>query len=175
MKNLKPPNIGARNFKTALAVFLCIFLFDIINRPYPFYACIAAVICMKGSINDSLKIGKNRMIGSSIGGIIGLILTFIVDIFKLPSYHALITGIGIIAAIYLCNNVLKKSGSVTIACILVIAIMENLKGNISYLYALNRIIDTFIGIIIAILVNKYIYNYEKKLIKQIESDIKSSN
>ena len=60
MKGLALPKIGARNLKTALAVTLCIGFFELIHRQYPFYACIAAVICMKDTVENSYKILRNN-------------------------------------------------------------------------------------------------------------------
>ncbi|GKX27524.1 hypothetical protein SH1V18_00040 [Vallitalea longa] len=140
--------IGSRNIKTAISVFICISIFQLLNRPYPFYACIAAVICMKNNFQNSFVIGKNRMIGTTIGGTIGLALTLI---FGNPS---IVVGLGIVLVIYLCN-LCKQSDSIVIACIVFIAIMTNLKGTPSYIYAVNRVIDTFIGIIVSIVVNVF--------------------
>ncbi|MGL5244326.1 MAG: FUSC family protein [Sarcina sp.] len=172
MQNLKLPKIGARNLKTALAVVLCVLLFKVSYRPYPFYACIAAVICMKDNVKSSVKIGKNRMVGTLIGGLVGLIITILAKYLYLQNFSALLTGLGIIITIYSCNLCNKKE-SVTIACIVLIAIMVNLKGTAPFAYALNRILDTFVGIIIALLINKFICNNEKlKLEKKIKTDIK---
>lgn len=149
--------IGSRNIKTAISVFICISIFQLLNRPYPFYACIAAVICMKNNFQNSFVIGKNRMIGTTIGGLIGLVLSLIVG------NPSIVVGLGIVLVIYSCN-LCKQSDSIVIACIVFIAIMTNLKGTPSYIYAINRIIDTFIGIIVSILVNVFpqIKNVVKK-------------
>ncbi|QUH27924.1 FUSC family protein [Vallitalea guaymasensis] len=140
--------IGSRNIKTAISVFICICIFQLLNRPYPFYACIAAVICMKNSIQNSFVVGKNRMIGTTIGGVIGLILALVFG------NYSIVVGLGIVLVIYLCN-LCKQSDSIVIACIVFIAIMTNLKGTPSHIYAVNRVIDTFIGIIVSIIVNVF--------------------
>ena len=156
MKGLALPKIGARNLKTALAVTLCIGFFELIHRQYPFYACIASVICMKDTVESTFSMGKNRLIGTLLGGLIGVLFIFIVDnILFLQSINSLVTAVGVIGAIYLCN-IIKKPGSVTICCIVFIGIMINYDGPASYSYAIGRSIDTSIGIIIAIFINKYI-------------------
>ncbi len=168
MKGFTLPKIGARNLKTALAVSLCIIIFELIGRPYPFYACIAAVICMKDTVENSMSMGKSRMIGTITGACVGILLTFIARSFNLTNFQGIITGIGIVLTIYLLN-VFKKNGSVVIACIVCIAIMTNLHGRTPYSYAINRVIDTFIGIIIALLINNYIYKYRKIVKKDLEN------
>ena len=143
------PKIGLRTLKTGFSVFLCVALFHLLNRPYPFYAAIAAVICMKVSISTSFTMGKSRMMGTLIGGTTGLI-------FSLFTHdNSFFCGIGIILVIYLCNFFHQKS-SAAIACIVFTAIMTILKGVPSTVYAINRIIDTFIGIIISIIINKFV-------------------
>lgn len=168
MKGLALPKIGARNLKTALAVTLCIGFFELIHRQYPFYACIAAVICMKDTVENSYNMGKTRMIGTITGGLVGLSFTFIALTFNITNFPGLITGVGIVLTIYLLN-LFNKKGSVSIACIVLIAIMTNLHGKAPYAYAFDRIIDTLIGIVVALLINKYIYKYENKVKKDIEN------
>ncbi|WP_373898159.1 aromatic acid exporter family protein [Haloimpatiens sp. FM7315] len=156
--------IGMRNLKTALSVFLCIVTLHVMKMPYPFYACIAAVICMQSSVFNSFKVGKNRMIGTSIGALIGLILAL------LSPESSILTGIGIIIVIYLCN-LLNKKNSITIGCIVFLAIMTNLKGQDPFKYSTTRLLETFVGIAIAVIVNYLVFppNY----LNQIYSDCKS--
>ena len=156
MNRFEFPKVGYRNLKTALAVFICMVLFELAGDKNPFYACIAAVICMKDTVESTFSMGKNRLIGTLLGGLIGVLFIFIVDnILFLQSINSLVTAVGVIGAIYLCN-IIKKPGSVTICCIVSIGIMINYDGPASYSYAIGRSIDTSIGIIIAIFINKYI-------------------
>lgn len=141
--------IGLRNIKTALAVSMCILLFQVFDRPYPFYACIAAVICMQRSVEHSFRVGRDRMIGTVLGGLVGLGIYLIMG----PSWYA--TGLGIVIVIALCNR-FGKQASVSIACIVLIAILTNLKEVTAVAYAANRVLDTLIGIVVALLVNRMI-------------------
>ncbi len=147
--------VGLRNIKTALAVTVCMVIFNFIGRENAFYACIAAVICMKDTVSSSFAMGKNRLIGTILGGVFGIVIIFImIKIPLLYAYNSFVTGLGIVAVIYTCN-LFNKPGSVTIACIVLIGIMINYSGPQSYAYAVGRSIDTAIGIIVAILINKY--------------------
>lgn len=157
--------IGSRNIKTAISVFICISIFQLLNRPYPFYACIAAVICMQKSVQNSFETGKSRMIGTVIGGVIGYILSITMG------NSALVCGLGIIFVIYSCN-LFKQNSSVAIACIVFIAIMTNLKGVPAHIYAVNRVIDTFIGILVSIFINRFI-NFKKIKLKFIDLEDKN--
>lgn len=153
------PKIDMLSIKTAISVFLCVVLFKFLHRPYPFYACIAAISCMRDTSCNSYSAGKSRVIGTCIGAAIGLMFF----IFLKPT--AIYCGIGIVIVIYLCN-LFKKNSSIVISCIVFIAIMTNLKDMPSDTYAINRIIDTTIGVIIAVLVNKF---FEIKYIKNLKN------
>jgi hypothetical protein len=49
------PRIGMRNIKTSTAVFLCLLIFQLINRENSIQACIAAVICMQNTVVGAFK------------------------------------------------------------------------------------------------------------------------
>ncbi len=144
--NIKFKKIGMRNIKTAIAVCISILISEILNMEYPFYAAIASVISMQGSVEGSLKAGKNRMVGTSIGAFVGFIFSSI-----MPG-NILFIGIGIVCVIYLCNLFNIKEAS-SIGCIVFCAIMINLKESNPLFYSINRLLDTFVGIIVSIVVN----------------------
>ena len=156
MDKINLPKVGLRNIKTALAVFICIIVFPLFNEDSnPFYACIAAVICMKDTIPNTFKIGIDRIIGTVLGGIMGIIFIFLIK--NAPNNNlvtAIASALGIVILIYICTCI-KKPGSVTISCIVLIGVILN-HGEDSYSYAIFRSIDTTVGIVIAYLVNKYI-------------------
>lgn len=161
----KLPKPGLRNTKTALSVFFCILLFELIGRQNPLFACSAAIICMKETVHYSYQMGVDRLAGTLLGGIVGLVFLLIKSHLTLLHTEALVAGLGILTVIYLCN-LLNKSGSSVISSIVVLAIVIGVGEKSPFLYALDRMFDTFIGIIIALLVNRYIYPYkdnDKKL------------
>ena len=65
MEKLDLPHIGSRNIKTALSVLICLIFW-----PNSLFAAIAAVICVQSTIENSLKIGLNRLIGTLLGGVL---------------------------------------------------------------------------------------------------------
>lgn len=146
---MKTKRIGMRNVKTALSVALCIALSQFLNRQDIFYAAIAAVMAMQSSVSDSFKAGKNRMLGTMFGAFIGLIFALI------HPDDVLLCGIGVILIIYVCD-LLDWNKSITISCTVFLVIMLNLNGRSPVSYSMSRIIDTFIGITIAVLVNYFI-------------------
>lgn len=146
---MKFRKIGMRNIKTAISVSICVALAHVFNREYIFYAAIASVIAMQSSVTDSFKAGKNRMLGTIVGAVIGFVCAFI------SPNNIILCGVGIIILIFICNS-LGWNKSITISCIVFLAIMLNLNGRTPFMYSINRIIDTFIGITVAVLVNYFI-------------------
>lgn len=78
--------IGMRNIKTTISVFICLLVFELINRNNPIFACIAAVICVQNTIVDSKEIGFSRIIGTIIGGLAGAFTLFIVNTFLIIKF-----------------------------------------------------------------------------------------
>ena len=67
------PGVGLRNLKTAFSAALCAALYFLIGRN-PTFACIGAVYGMGSDMGDSWKQGGNRLIGTVIGGFLGMAL-----------------------------------------------------------------------------------------------------
>ena len=159
MNNFKLPKIGLRTIKSGIAVFLCLLLLP--NEP--FFACLTAVICLQDTVYNSINMGINRGIGTIIGAIFGLIFLFLFRslevhipnqyISKLTIY--LIIASGIILMIYLCI-ILKRPGAINITCIAFLGVTTTHAYSNPLFYATNRIIETLLGIVISILVNKLI-------------------
>jgi uncharacterized membrane protein YccC len=142
--------VGMRNIKTAIAVTLCVLISQALKLEYPFYAAIAAVISMESSFVNSFRAGRNRMMGTLVGAGLGLIFA------SIQPNNALLCGVGTILLIYICNR-FKWNSSISIAGIVFIAIMVNMNGKSPIEYSLNRILDTVIGISVALAVNYLLF------------------
>ena len=153
--------IGMRNIKTALSVGICIIILRLSNFDSAFYACIAAVITMQTTVENSFQTGKNRLIGTIIGTIIGIIFSYIAP------HSTILTITGVSLIIYI-TNILHENKSTNIACVVFLAIMINLKNTSPLHYGINRFIETAIGIIVAVLVNRYICPYNEITVKSKE-------
>ena len=155
------PKVGMRNIKTSTAVFFCLLIFQVINRDNSIQACIAAVICMQNTVVDSYKKGFQRVIGTIIGGIAGGLVLFIVTNFGSEDLLIFIIPLGITILIYICVNIDMKQ-SVVICCVVYLSIIITKNHQDGYLlYTLNRVIDTIAGIMVALLVNKYMHIPDK--------------
>lgn len=141
--------IGMRTIKTAIAVALSVFICQLFKLTSPFFAGIAAIITMQSTVVDSFKIGKNRMLGTVFGASIGLVGSLIAP------ENPIAIGIGIIIIITICNFLGWKK-PISIATIVFLSIMLVQKDGSRLHYSVYRTIDTFVGIIIGVLINYFI-------------------
>lgn len=138
--------IGMRTIKTSIAVTLSITLAYILKLNSPFFVGVAAVIAMQDNLVDSYRMGRNRVLGTILGAAVGLLGSLI------SAGNPIIIGIGIIIIIQLCNK-LEWNKSISIATIVFISIVVNVEQGKELYYSLNRILDTIVGIVVAVIVN----------------------
>ncbi|MHB8074210.1 FUSC family protein [Desulfosporosinus fructosivorans] len=154
--------IGWRIIKTGIAVALCIWIAQLLKFEYPFYSAIAAVIAMQATIEGSLRAGIQRMKGTIVGAVTGYV--FALAMVNSPWW----TGLGLIVTMTIVKF-MKWPEAMNIASIVFIAISVQLTGK-PLDYAVNRIIDTALGIIVAYLVNRWFFppRYHKETEKSFQ-------
>lgn len=148
-------HIGMRNIKTALAVLVCLFIYQY----YPgnvSYTCITAVIAMQATLQDTLQQSRNRAFGTIIGGVFGGLFLYL-DTYLLlhPLLRILLISVGITIFILICN-LIQLQDTIVMGCVTYLAIVLGDLTQSAWLYSLNRVIDTLIGILIAVSINYFI-------------------
>lgn len=151
----KLPKIGMRIVKSALAVFLCL-LIDRVRGGMPFYSAIAAILCMQPDVANSLKTAANRVIGTLIGGLFGMLaLTFFVRFLPDPQslLRCFLLALMIVVLMYV-TVLLKKPSATYITCVVFLSItVAHGSDQVPYVFALNRVLDTLIGIGVSLIIN----------------------
>ena len=106
LKSVKIPGVGMRNVKTALAAAFCAFIYYFFDRS-PAFACIGAIFGMGSDMEDSRKNGGNRLFGTLIGGLLGMVLfrlyLFIEPTGEYTLWLVPLTFIGTVILIVLCQ------------------------------------------------------------------------
>lgn len=156
MKKLELPHIGSRNIKTALSVLVCLVFW-----PNSLFAAIASVICVQDTVENSLNIGINRLVGTLLGGILGVIFLYITNGLHLQNVLPLVVSIGVSLIIYICN-LIKKPSACSISSITLMSILVSQSYNDPLVYSIQRTVETAFGVIVAILINKYIHPPKEK-------------
>ena len=156
--------IGMRTIKTTISVFLCLLIGFIFQRD-AFYSSIAAVMCLQPTIDKTLEAGLNRTIGTVIGGAAGFIVLEMAA--RMSHYYEwsylLIVPLFILFLIFICNA-FRINGAISMCTIVFIGIAIDFGVDIggAFFYVINRIIDTTIGIVIAMVINRFIAPAKKK-------------
>lgn len=155
-------HIGMRNVKTAISATLCALIYFIIDRN-PTFACIGTIFGMGSDMNNSKLHGGNRLFGTIIGGVIGMMLFPIYTIFYPGGgRHYLLLLFLFIGTILLVMTSLffKWPGAIQPGGVVLCIILFNTPVDTYISYSLNRILDTAIGVIISIIIN-YLFPRER--------------
>lgn len=148
------PHVGLRSLKTALAAVLCALGYALIDRN-PTFACIGAIFGLGPDMPGSRLHGGNRLFGTVIGGFIGMGLFWLyLRICPARDSHLLLAALlfaGVLLLIFLsqCFWVGAVQPGGVVLCI----ILYNTPPETYVEYSLNRMLDTGVGVAMALLIN----------------------
>lgn len=142
---MKLQKLGMRNIKTGLAVMICIIVSKYIVEN-PMYSAVACIISMQDTVKGSFKAGLNRVKGTIIGGIIGYLSVLI------NPGDPILCGLGAMLTIYLCN-LFSLNNAITVASVTFVSIHTGIILSDPARYSIFRVIDTSIGVLVAIVIN----------------------
>lgn len=168
--------IGMRTLKTSLAIFIALIVSDVFKLQYPFFTVIAIIVVMQNTINETYQMGINRILGTALGGLAGILyIGFIASEYWI--LDRILIGV-ITLFIILILIKLKATKAISISLIVFLSICINDIKQGAVFYAFLRILDTMVGIVIALVINAFVAppDHAKKfvdLLKQILSDEKS--
>ena len=148
------PGLGLRSMKTALAAALTALLYAFWPDSNPTFACIGAIFGMGTDMEESRRSGGNRFFGTIIGGFIGLGLYWLEHLIYPEGCYWLrlpLVFLGIVVMISLCVLFRWPGGVQPGGVVLCIILFNTPAYHIDY--AISRMIDTGIGVLIALLVN----------------------
>ncbi len=155
-------HIGMRNIKTALAVWFCAMIYFIIDRN-PTFVCIGAVFGMGSDMKTSKLGGGNRLFGTIIGGFLGMgLFRIYIEFYPEAGHHPLLLLLVFIGTILLImiSQLVKWPGAIQPGSVMLSIILFNTPVDTYISYSLNRILDTAIGVVVALAIN-YLFPRER--------------
>lgn len=164
----KKPLIGMRTFKTGLAVMITLLIAEIGVIVNPIYATIGTVLVMQQTVKGSFLMGKNRLLGTLIGGIFAYFIALVyIDMYI---GRSLLIAAGVVITIRCCNA-LKLNDSISIALTVLLSILIGIDEHDPLIYSTIRIWDTSIGVLVGIIINYSIAqpNYRKALTDEVQA------
>ena len=163
MKHIgKFPPVGARIIKSSAAVVLCMLLYYIrtllpIGNGIPFYSALAALWCMQPDTGATKNMALQRTVGTFIGAIYGFIFLIILKTVGMPPQIVvyLAASVIIIPIIYTTVLINKRNASF-FSCVVFLSIaLTHSFDNDPFMFVLNRVLDTLIGIAVGVEVNTF--------------------
>lgn len=153
-------HVGMRNLKTALSVSLCLLFYRLTGLDGAFLAAVAAIICLQESVEKSVSIGIHRLTGTAFGAFMGMIFLYIDLYFPSRDLSILLATAGVVVFILFCNA-LRVNDSIVIGCVVFLSIVLQQSSGSPFWYSVNRLLDTAIGVVFAILINRFIRNPDR--------------
>ena len=143
--------IGMRIIKTVIAVFLC-GLLAFFREASGFYSMIAAVVCIQNSAGKTIESSVNRMAGTLIGGVAGVLVVYSLDmlgVLYMELLRYVVLSMMLIPIIKLCLAI-KKPGCAAMACIVFLCVTINHSiGDTPAVYSIDRLFETLVGVALA--------------------------
>ena len=175
MKNKKFKfHIGMRNIKTGIAATICALAYLLIERN-PTFACIGAVFGTGSDMGDSWLNGGNRLFGTIIGGCLGMALFSIYIAVYPEGYYPgvdmkflmlplLFVGVTLLI---IASQLFKWPGAIQPGGVMLCIILFRTPVETYITYSLERMLDTGIGVIVALIINLLLPR--ERIIKILES------
>ena len=157
--NIKLPKVGQRIIRSVIAVAFCFIVYYIRNKEgSPFYSALAVLQCIQPYQDSMTQVARKRVTGTFVGAFWGLIVILIqlylfhgtlMDRFWGYMLISLFTGVVIYSTVVLnCKNTAYFS------CVVFLSItVMHMTDASPFLFVLNRVVDTLIGVGIALVIN----------------------
>ncbi|WP_266206062.1 FUSC family protein [Pontibacter kalidii] len=135
--------------KTALAAAVSwLVATAVLGAEYPFFAPLASILTVQVTVADSVEKATQRIIGIIGGVLVSLLIGHWFSVSSFSIFLAIIVGMGISKALRMNPQVVSQ---VAVSSFLVLAFGLQEEG-----YALDRVVETVVGSVVAVLINALI-------------------
>jgi len=147
-------HIGMRTLKTAAAIIVAMIIVDAYGATASklIFAMLGAMAAVQPTFKESVESCLSQIVGVLFGAAVGLLLV------ALPVPQLIATGIGVILVITL-YNMLHLQFSPSLACFVVVMLCTS-PETAPVAYALGRIWDTTIGLLVGFFINILVAPYD---------------
>ncbi len=152
-------HIGRRTFKSALAVLISLIIVSMFGTSAStskmVFAFLGAMAAMENTFKQSLEACWTQIVGMILGAIVAAGLSFL----PVPALMKVVIGVLLIIIIY---NVMGIHYSPNLPCLVIL--MSSMNVDVyPFEYALDRLWDTAIGLMVGMLINVLVLPYDNSL------------
>ena len=142
-------HIGMRIIKTVVAVFLSGVLAFLRDKS-ALYSMFAALFCVQKSAGKTIESSINRVLGTLIGGVVGVLTVYSMDtlnILHIDLLRYFLMSLLLIPIIEFCLMI-NKPDCAGMACMVVMCLVVD-PGDKPAVYSIERLFETMVGVVLA--------------------------
>ena len=133
------------SIRAAVSAGLAVAIAEFLKLPHPIYAMIGAVIVIDLSPAMTRKLGNQRLIGSALGALTGAMFCQFLPL------TAWVIGFSVLVAMFL-GHLLRMQAAARLSGYVCAIVLMGFDEH-AFTYALFRLVETALGIVIAVLVS----------------------
>ena len=153
------PPLGQRIVRSAIAIALCLVV-DVLrgHRGIPLYAALAALQCITPYTRSMKGIARNRILGTVIGAVWGILLLFIEGALSggkglSTALHYTLVPSMLVLVLYSTVLMGVQEMAYLAGVVYLVITINHVEDAAPYVFAFNRLFDTIIGVLVASFVN----------------------
>lgn len=146
-------NVDRLDVKIAIAVGICLLTAKFVPAIQYMAACFAAILCIQDGVKVSWKTGVIRMILTGVAGVTGVVVILLDQIIQNEWIFILLVSLGVILTLWSCKVVKIPYINARIGAVTFVLIVMVSSGTTGVTYALMRLLGTFYGILVSLLIS----------------------
>lgn len=144
---------GMRTFKTGLSVMIIVIFFLVFQRGNPMIACLSAVFSLRQDFESTVTFGRSRVIANIVGGACSLLYLMLWNVSNQANWAEIVFIPLLLMVVIIVNDGIGNQTGIIGASAAFLMIAFTLPADGNYMYAVERVIDTFIGLAAAVMMN----------------------
>ncbi|MGX6961589.1 FUSC family protein [Vagococcus xieshaowenii] len=148
--------LGYRTMKTVLAVSICILVFSFFDNHTPVIACLSAIVALREDMPKTYSFGGLRVLGTIVGSIAAVLYYFMQQPFENKDLATFLLIPFFVGLLIVVNDGLNLNKGIVASEATFLIIVFTIPQNQALIYIFERTFDSFVGVFIALTINRLI-------------------